>query len=114
MAKTNPKIISAVKIVGVGLIAVLVIILLPANKIASSIALTVAAITILLPIDRKPAWLKWARIAFVLALFAFVLHNISTTEYSIKYYHTGVKFFDQILYIFDQFLYNVFGTRLSR
>src|SRR5688572_16500698 len=98
VGKTNPKIISALKIIAVVVIGIAVLILLPANKIASSIVLTAMAIIILLPID-NPKW-RWARIALILAMLLFVLHNISTTEYSIKYYHTGFKFLDQILYIF--------------
>lgn len=109
----NPSIVYWLKVAGVVLIGICVIVLLGANKITSSIVLTATAIIILLPIGARK-WLTWCRVAFVLAAFAFVLWNISTTEYPPMYYHTGFKFFDQLLYIFDVFLETVFGARLSR
>lgn len=108
----NKKIIFALKVAAVVLIAMCVVILLSVNKISASIVLIVTAIIILLPINRsKP--LKWGRVAFVLVAFALVIWNISTVEYPANYYNTGFKFFDQVLHIFDGFLKNVFGTKLS-
>lgn len=108
----DPKIVSALKIAGVALIAMCVIILLAVNKYSASIVLIITAVVILLPIgDRK--WLKWGRVAFVVVAIALVLMNISTTDYPANYYNTGFKFFDQVLHLFDGFLKNVFNTRLS-
>lgn len=108
----NPKIITALKIALVTLIAMCVVILLSVNKYSSSVVLTITAIIILLPIGKSP-WLKWGRVAFVLIAFVLVLLNISTTDYPMNYYNTGFKFFDQVLHIFDGFLKNVFNTRLN-
>ena len=99
----NPKTLSVVKIAAAVIIGMCVVILLGANKIASSLMLTVTVVVILLP-PSKSEWLQWCRLGFMCAAFAFVLWNISTTEYPARFYNTGVKFFDQVLYIFDMFL----------
>lgn len=106
----SPKVVSVLKIAAAVLIGMCVVILLSANKITSSIVLTLTAVVILLP--SKSELLKWCRIAFVLAALIFVLRNISTTEYLTNCYNTGVRFFDQVLYLFDQFLQNTFDTSI--
>ncbi len=111
IVKMNPKIVHALKIAAVILIGLVVVIFLGANKIASSIVLTVTAIVILLPIGESK-WLKWGRLAFVLVALAFVLRNVSTTEYLTNCYNTGFRFFDQVLHIFDRFLQTTFGTSI--
>lgn len=108
----HPKIIIALKIAATMLIGMSVVILLSSNKIASSIVLMVTAVIILLPAG-KNKWLKWGRVAFLLAAIVFVLWNISTTEYRASCYDTGIKFFDQVLRIFDGFLQNVFNRSIA-
>lgn len=106
----NPKTTSVLKIVAAVIIGMCVVVLLGANKIASSIVLTITAVVTLLPTS-KSEWLQWCRLAFMCCAMAFVLWNISTTELPPQFSQTGVKFFDQVLYIFDVFLKNIFGTR---
>lgn len=109
----NPKILFALKIAAVVLIGMCVVVLLGANKIASSIVLIVTAIVILLPLG-KYEWLKWYRVAFVVVAFTFVLWNISTTEYPGKRYKNDIKFFNKVLFIYDSFFKNVFDAKINR
>ncbi len=109
----SPKLVTTLKVAAVVLIGACVAILLAANKIASSIVLTITAVVILLPTS-KSQWAQWCRLAFMVAAFAFIMWNISTTEYPARYHNTGFKFFDQLQYIFDMFLENAFGTQISR
>jgi chromate transport protein ChrA len=107
----NPKILMALKIVAAVLIIMLVVILLSANKITSSIALTIMAIVILLPFNNKR--LKLGRIIFVAVVSALVIWNISTTDLPRNHYETGFRFFDQVIHIFQKFMETVFGRRLD-
>lgn len=107
----NPKILFALKVAAVAVIGICVVILFTVNKYTTSIALTVAAIVILLPIKSRP--LMRVRVVFVLIILALSIWNISTTDLPRNHYETGFIFFDKVIHIFQGFLERGFGTRLN-